>query len=84
LHGFIYQQIQILFVNIAFASGIIEPYCLSDIIRTLGDWCWSKVPAAVFIQSGLAFYLNDKRKVVEVKCRGLPVKNLEKAQAFFG
>jgi hypothetical protein len=34
----------------------------------------------VFIQSGLAFYLDDKGKVVEVKCRGLPVKNLERAQ----
>ena len=50
--------------------------------KLLGDWCWSKVPAAVFIQSRLAFYLDDKCKVIEVKCRGLPVKNLEKAQAF--
>jgi hypothetical protein len=37
--------------------------------KLLGDWCWSN-PAAVFIQSGLAFYLDDKGKVVEVKCRG--------------
>ena len=50
--------------------------------KLLGDWCWSKVPAAVFIQSGLAFYLNDDGEVVEVKCRGLPVKNLKRAQLF--
>ena len=50
--------------------------------KLLGDWCWSKVPAAVFIQSGLAFYLDENGKVIEVKSRGLPLKKLERAQKF--
>lgn len=50
--------------------------------KLLRDWCWSKVLAAVFIQSGLAFYLDDDGKVVEVKCRGLPLKKSERAQTF--
>jgi hypothetical protein len=52
--------------------------------KLLGDWCWSKVPAAVYIQSGLAFYLDDDGRVVEVKCRGLPVKNFGKGAGVFG
>jgi hypothetical protein len=48
--------------------------------KLLGDWCWKTVPAAVFIQSGLAFYLDAQGKVEEVKCRGLPVKDVKKAQ----
>ena len=28
--------------------------------KLLGDWCLAKVPAAVFIQSGLALYLDEK------------------------
>jgi hypothetical protein len=31
--------------------------------KLLGDWCWSKVPAAVFIQSGLAFILITMAKL---------------------
>jgi hypothetical protein len=50
--------------------------------KLLGDWCWSKIPAAMFIQSGFAFYLDDDGKVVEVKCRGLPLKNFKRAQTF--
>jgi hypothetical protein len=50
--------------------------------KLLGDWCWAKVPAAVFIQSGLALYLDGEGKVAEVKCRGLPIKQKEKAQKF--
>jgi hypothetical protein len=50
--------------------------------KLLGGWCWSTVPAAVFIQSGLAVYLDENNKVVEVKCRGLPIKNRERAQKF--
>jgi hypothetical protein len=40
--------------------------------KLLGDWCWSKIPGAAFIQSGLAFYCDADGKVVEVKSRGLP------------
>jgi hypothetical protein len=50
--------------------------------KLLGDWCWSKVPAAMFIQSGLAIYLDEDGKVVEVKCRGLPIKNKKRARKF--
>lgn len=50
--------------------------------KLLGDWCGSAVPAAVYIQSGLAFYLDKDGKVVEAKSRGLPLKNVERAQAF--
>ena len=50
--------------------------------KLLGDWCWSTVPAAVFIQSGLAFYCDENGKVVEAKSRGLPLKNKERAQKF--
>jgi hypothetical protein len=48
--------------------------------KLLGDWCWSKIPGAVFIQSGLAFYCDENRKVLETKSRGLPLKDLKKAQ----
>ncbi len=50
--------------------------------KLLGDWCGSAVPAAVYIQSGLAFYLDKDGKVVEAKSRGLPLKNMKRAQAF--
>jgi hypothetical protein len=50
--------------------------------KLLGDWCWSMVPSAVFIQSGVAVYLDEDRKVIEVKCRGLPIKNVKRAQEF--
>jgi hypothetical protein len=50
--------------------------------KLLGDWCWSKVPASMFVQSGLMFSLGDNGNVIEVKCRGLPIKKIEKAQKF--
>jgi hypothetical protein len=50
--------------------------------KLLGDWCWAKVPAAVFIQSGLTLSLDEEGKVAEVKCRGIPIKKKEKAQKF--
>jgi hypothetical protein len=31
--------------------------------KLLGDWCWSKIPGAMFIQSGLAFYCDEKRRL---------------------
>jgi hypothetical protein len=48
-------------------------------IKRLGDWTWKEVPPVLLIQSGLAFYLNPDRTVAEVKCRGLPLKDLSAA-----
>ena len=48
--------------------------------KLLGDWCGSQVPAAIYVQSGLAFYLDENKKVVEVKSRGLPLKDIKKVQ----
>ena len=48
-------------------------------IKRLGDWTWKEVPRCLMIQSGLAFYLNSDRSVSEVKCRGLPLKDLAAA-----
>jgi hypothetical protein len=48
-------------------------------VKRLGDWTWKEVPPCLMIQSGLAFYLNPDRTVAEVKCRGLPLKDLSVA-----
>jgi hypothetical protein len=48
-------------------------------IKRLGDWTWKETPRVLIIQSGLAFYLNKDRTVVDVKCRGLPLKDIAAA-----
>ena len=50
--------------------------------KLLGDWCWQKIPAAIFIQSGMVLILDEDGKVVEAKTRGLPLKDISRAQQF--
>ncbi len=48
--------------------------------KHLGDWTWKEVPGGLMIQSGLAFFLKSDGSVAEVKCRGLPLKDLNAAK----
>ncbi len=48
--------------------------------KLLGDWTWKEVPGGLMIQSGLAFFLKSDGSVAEVKCRGLPLKDLDAAK----
>ncbi len=48
--------------------------------KLLGDWTWKEVPGGLMIQSGLAFFLKSDGSIAEVKCRGLPLKDLDAAK----
>jgi len=48
--------------------------------KLLGDWTWKEVPGGLMIQSGLAFFLKSDGTTAEVKCRGLPLKDLDAAK----
>jgi len=43
--------------------------------KLLGDWVGTSIPRAIYVQSGLAFYLNDDGSIYDIKSRGLPLKN---------
>ena len=48
--------------------------------KLLGDWTWKEVPGGLMVQSGLAFFLKSDGTVADVKCRGLPLKDLDRAK----